>query len=618
MKYFLASALALIVLSMALAGCEEPGPSAADIAASRQLESARFNEFLAKAWETRLATHPELRSRLGSRIDYDKWDDLSAAASDSRQYQTRLELAELLKFDYTKLEPAARLSYELFEEEGNRRLEQYRWRNHHYLVDQHNGIQTEVPAFLINIHQIRDESDARAYIARLRGIQPLFKQAEERLAASEALGVIPPRFVFPLVATDIRNLLRGRPFDRSQADSPLFKDFKDKVSAIDLPQETRTALIDAASAALTEAVQPAYESLSARLKALASHATDDAGVWKLPNGVQFYRAMVRWYTTTDLTPDELHDLGLSEVARVHASIKALMPELGFTGTLPGLFTYMSERPESYYPDTDAGRAQYLQEATDRIEAIRKRLGTRFSVTPQDPLIVKRVEPFRELTAGKAFYSRAAADGSRPGTYYVNLSRMADMPKYELEPLAYHEGIPGHHLQRSLTRAQDNLPEFRKRFPATAFTEGWSLYAERLAKELGGYDGAQAEYGRLIMELNRAVRLVVDTGIHAKKWTREQAIQYHLDNTPMSRAAATRAVNRYIVYPGQGTAYMVGLLRIVQLREQAARELGDRFDIREFHDIVLGRGPLSLNALGRQVNAYIERERKLMTARSLSE
>ena len=608
MKYFPTSALVLTLLATSLSGCTEPGPSSADIAASGQQETTRFNEFLAKAWEERLAGSPELRSRLGQRIDYEKWDDLSDTAADNRQYQIRLHLAELPKFDYTKLDSAARLSYELFEEEGNRRLEQYRWRHHHYLFDQQNGLQAEVPAFLINVHQIGDAADAEAYIARLRGIGPLLQQAEERLSASETLGVIPPRFVFPLVATDIRNLLTGRPFDRSPTDSPLFKDFKDKVEALDLPQARRAELINAAGTALTEVVKPAYDALSRRLRVLEKQATDDAGAWKLPNGIQYYRAMLRWYTTADLTPEELHELGLAEVTRVQTELKALMPRLGFSGTLTELFPFMSQRPESHYPDTDAGRSAYLMTAEARIEAIRQRLGTHFTVTPQDSLIVKRVEPFREQSAGKAFYTRAAEDGSRPATYFVNLSRMNEMPKYELEPLAYHEGIPGHHLQRSLTRALTGLPEFRKRFPATAFTEGWGLYAERLAAEMGGYTDAQAEYGRLVMELNRAVRLVVDTGLHAKRWTREQAIQYHLGNTPMSRPAATKAVDRYIVYPGQGAAYIVGLLRLVQLREHAARELKDEFDIREFHDIVLGSGPLSLNALGRLVNAYIERHR----------
>lgn len=601
MNYF----WALVFPVLLLVGCSEPAPDPAVAEAGRQAEVVRLNEFFARSWEERLADSPELRSRLGQRIDYDKWDDISPVGQQRRQQRVRDQLAELTKFDFFKLDAASRLSFELFEEEANRRIDQYRWRQHHYLLDQQNGIQADVPAFLIGIHQVRDEADALAYIARLRGIQPLFLQVEERLAGSEALGVIPPRFVFPLVASDIRNVLAGRPFDRSRDENVLLKDFREKVGALDLPEDREQQLVDAASAALLEAVGPAYRSLAAKWSELEKKATTDDGVWKHPNGIPYYRAMLRWYTTTDLGPDEIHELGLQEVARVQDELRALMPRLDFEGTLPQLFVHMRERRDLFYPETDAGREAYLEETSSRIEAMRARLETAFGPLPQEPLVVQRVEAFRERSAGKAFYQRAADDGSRPATYYVNLYRMSEMPKYELEALAYHEGIPGHHLQRTLTRNLGGLPEFRKRFPATAFTEGWGLYAERLAKELGGYDTPIGEYGRLSQELARAVRLVVDTGIHAKQWSREQAIQYHLDNTPLSRAAATKAVERYIVYPAQATAYMVGLLRIVALREEATARLGADFDVRAFHSAVLGAGPVSLNALPRIVNTWIE-------------
>ncbi len=604
MNYF----WALVFPVLLLVGCSEPGPDPAVAEAGRQAEVARLHEFFARSWEERLADSPELRSRLGQRIDYDKWDDISPVGQQRRQQRVRDQLAELTRFDFSKLDAASRLSYELFEEEANRRIDQYRWRQHHYLLDQHNGIQADVPAFLIGIHQVRDEADALAYIARLRGIQPLFIQVEERLAGSEALGVIPPRFVFPLVASDIRNVLAGHPFDDSRDENVLLKDFREKVGALDLPEDREQQLVDAASAALLEAVGPAYRSLAAKWSELEKKATTDDGVWKHPNGIPYYRAMLRWYTTTDLGPDEIHELGLQEVARVQDELRALMPQLDFEGTLPQLFAHMRERSDLFYPDTEAGREAYLEETATRIEAMRAQLAKAFGSLPQEPLVVQRVEPFRERSAGKAFYQRAAADGSRPGTYYVNLYRMSEMPKYELEALAYHEGIPGHHLQRTLTRNLEGLPEFRERFPATAFTEGWGLYAERLAKELGGYASPVAEYGRLSQELARAVRLVVDTGIHVQQWTREQAIQYHLDNTPLSRAAATKAVERYIVYPGQATAYTVGLLRIVALREQASADLGPDFDLREFHRILLGSGPVSLNAAQRLVNRHIESSR----------
>jgi len=594
--------------SVFLAGCQEPGPDPAQAAVERQAENDRLAAFFSRAWEERLADSPELRSRLGQRQDYDKWDDISPVGQQRRQQRVLDQLAELRQFDFFRLDREARLSFELFEEEANRRIDQYRWRHHHYLLDQQNGLQADVPAFLIGIHQIRDEADAHAYIARLRGIQPLLSQAEERLRVSEEMGVTPPAFVFPHVARDIHNVLAGAPFQDSAQDSVLLKDFRDKVAAIDLAPDRRKELVDAATAALVEAVGPAYRSLAAKWRELEKKAGTDDGVWKHPNGISYYRAMVRWYTTTDLGPDEIHAIGLAEVARIQDELRALMPRFGFEGTLPEFFAHVRDRDDMYFPDTDAGREAYLQEAAGKIEAMRERLADAFGPLPQEPLVVKRVEPFREASAGRAFYRRAAADGSRPATYYVNLFRMREMPKYELEALAYHEGIPGHHLQRTITRNLDSLPEFRQRFPATAFTEGWALYAERLARELGGYSDPAAEYGRLSQELARAVRLVVDTGIHDRRWTRAQAIQYHLDTMPLPEAAATRAVERYIVYPGQATAYLVGMLRIVELREQAAREIGASFDIREFHDAVLDAGPVSLITLGRRINALIESKR----------
>ncbi|MEQ1579009.1 MAG: DUF885 domain-containing protein [Steroidobacteraceae bacterium] len=599
---------ALILAVTLVSGCDKPGPDPAAVAAGRQQEADTFNAFLAKAWEARLAESPELRSRLGQRTDYGKWDDRSALALDKRQFRIRTELANMLMLDYTKLDADQRESYELFENEAERRIELHRWRLYPPVIDQEGGLHLEVAAFLINVHTIKSDADADAYIARLRGIQPLFQQVEARLAASEAAGIVPPKFVFPQVASDIRGLLSGRPFDRSGNDSLLLKDFKDKVSAIDLPDERRRALIESATAALVESVKPAYDSLSQKLRKLEKKATDNVAASLLPSGDGYYRSMLRFHTTSDLSPGEMHDIGLSEVTRLQAEIAALGPTLGVKGALPELFKSMNGRPGSYYPDTDAGRAAYLKDATDHIEAVKARLGTLFSAVPADALVVKRVESLQARSAGNAFYQSATDDGSRPATYFVDLSRMTDMPKYDLESRAYHEGLPGHHLERSRARSLKALPEFRQFFPARAFTEGWALYAERLAKEIGGYATPEAEYGRLVSELDAAVELVVDTGIHGKKWTRVQSIKYFLDTTPMTRASATRAVERISVTPGRAPAATIGLLRILELRQRAQSELGDRFDIREFHDAVLANGPVPLNALTREVETYIERKR----------
>jgi uncharacterized protein (DUF885 family) len=599
---------ALFLAAALLSGCDKPGPDPAAVAAGQQQEADTFNAFLAKAWEARLAESPELRSRLGQRIDYDKWDDVSVESLDKRQFRIRTELATLLMLDYTKLDANQRESYELFENEAERRIELHRWRLYPTVIDPENGLHLEVPAFLINVHAIKSDADADAYVARLRGIQPLFRQVEARLAASEAAGIVPPKFVFPQVAADIRDLLKGRPFDRSGTDSLLLKDFKDKVGALDLPDKRRRALIESATAALGESVKPAYDSLSQKLRQLEKKATDNVAASLLPSGDGYYRSMLRFHTTSDLSPGEMHELGSSEVTRLQAELVALGPELGVKGALPELFKSMNGRPGSYYPDTDAGRAAYLRDATDHVEAIKPRLGTLFSTVPVDSLVLRQVTSLQARSAGNAFYRGALDDGSQPATYFVDLSRMADMPKYDLETRVYHEGLPGHHLEDSKARSLKSLPGFRRLFPAMAFTEGWALYAEQLAKESGGYATPDAEYGRLVSELDAAAEVVVDTGIHGKKWTRAQAIKYFLDTTPMTRASATRAAERISLTPGRAPAATIGLMRILELRRRAQIELGIRFDIREFHDTVLGLGPVPLNALAREVNAYIERAR----------
>jgi uncharacterized protein (DUF885 family) len=285
-------------------------------------------------------------------------------------------------------------------------------------------------------------------------------------------------------------------------------------------------------------------------------------------------------------------------------MRQVMRRVGFDGDLKAFFDHVRDDDRFYYPDTEAGRAAYLAEATRIIDAMRARLPELFRTLPRADVVVKAVEPFREASAGKAFYQRPTADGSKPGTFYVNLYRMRDMPKTELEALAYHEGIPGHHMQRALTLELGELPMFRKNGSYTAYTEGWALYSERVPKEIGFYQDAYSEFGRLTLELIRAVRLVVDTGLHARGWTREQVVQYHLDNTPLPEGSAVRATERYIVNPGQATAYMVGQLRIIELRRRAERELGERFDVRDFHDVVLRSGPLPLDVLERQVEEWI--------------
>lgn len=324
----------------------------------------------------------------------------------------------------------------------------------------------------------------------------------------------------------------------------------------------------------------------------------------MPDGDKWYQNRLNWFTTTDLTADEVHQIGLENVERIHTAMRDIMKKVEFEGTLQEFFVFMREDEQFYLPATEAGRQQYLDDATKAIDDMREALPDYFGILPKAPMVVKRVEAFREQSAGKAFYQSPAQDGSRPGTYYANLYDMSAMPTYQLEALAYHEGIPGHHMQRAIAQELEGVPQFQKFLSFTAYTEGWGLYSEELAKDMGFYQDPYSDFGRLAMELWRACRLVVDTGIHAKKWSREEAVTYLVENTPNPEYDAQKAIERYIAMPGQATAYMIGKLKIMELREKAMTELGDNFDWAGFHDEVLKHGPVPLSILEENINNWI--------------
>ena len=384
----------------------------------------------------------------------------------------------------------------------------------------------------------------------------------------------------------------------------MLADYKKKLQALALSDGEEKLLLDEANVALLTSVGPAYQSLISYLQNLQQQATTDDGVWRFTDGAAFYKHRLERITTTDLTAEQIHQLGLKEVARIHDEMRAIMQQVNFDGSLAEFFVFMREDPQFYYPDTDEGRAAYLAEATRVIDDMKGRLDDLFRVKPSADMIVKAVEPFREKSAGKAFYQRPSMDGSRPGVYYANLYQMQDMPTYQLEALAYHEGIPGHHMQLAIGQELEDMPKFRRFGGYTAYIEGWGLYSEVLPKDIGLYQNPYSDFGRLAMELWRACRLVVDTGIHAKEWTREQAIDYLVENTPNSVTDATKAIERYIVMPGQATAYKIGMIKMLELREKARTALGDSFDIRDFHDVVLRNGAVPLDVLEQLVDEYI--------------
>jgi uncharacterized protein (DUF885 family) len=454
------------------------------------------------------------------------------------------------------------------------------------------------------MHLITDMKDAEAYISRLRKVDDLFEQLFEGLRIREAAGIMPPRFVYPRALESCKNIISGTPFTDSGEDSALLADFQKKVDALKLEEPLKKRLIQLATAALLDTVKPAYEKLIIFLEDQHQRANDDAGVWKFEDGVAFYNEKLRLTTTTELTATEIHEIGLSEVDRIHGEMRAIMKQVEFKGDLQAFFAFMRTDEQFYYPTTDEGRDAYLAKAVAVIDDMRERLDSLFITKPKSELIVKRVEAFREKSAGTAFYQAPAPDGSRPGTYYANLYNMENMPKYQLEALAYHEGIPGHHMQLALSMESQGLPKFRKFGGHTAYIEGWGLYCEKVPKELGLYEDPYSDFGRLAMELWRACRLVVDTGIHAKKWTREDGIEYYKTNTPDSERDCIRMVERHIVMASQATAYKIGMLKILDLRQKAKTAMGDKFDIREFHEVILANGSVPLNILEELIDEYI--------------
>ena len=537
--------------------------------------------------------------------DYGKWDEFTDAA-ELRDYEAdRAALAAMrARFDPAALDAENRLSYRLFEKQIERRVAAWPYRDHGYVFDQMNGGQSELPAFLINIHRVDSKSDAEAYVSRLNGLGPAIDQMIAQSRDSAAKGFAPPRWVYPYVVADARNVITGFPFTRIATEAPLYADLKAKVSKLAIPQAEKDALIAAGANAMQTSLRPAYLRLIAEMERQQAAAPTDDGIWRFRDGAAYYTERLRNYTTTDLTADQIHQLGLDNVARIHGEMREIMKQVKFAGDLAAFFKFMREDPRFYAPNTDAGRALYLAETEKANRAVTAKLPRWFGVLPQAPLVVKRVEEFREKSAGKAFYQRPAPDGSRPGTYYANLYDMKDMPLTEVEALFYHEGLPGHHLQLAIQTELEDVPAFRKFGGVTAYSEGWGLYSEKLAKDMGLYTDPYRDFGRLQLELHRAIRLVVDSGLHHKRWTREQAIKYVEDNSADAPGGIVKAIERYIVYPGQATAYMVGRLKISELRDKARKALGSRYDVKQFHDAVLKSGPVPLDILEERVDAWI--------------
>lgn len=621
-KIFAMSLIALATLS----ACDQPSipeTNTQNTASSTQqtsninteevaAESKKANVFFERAFEESLSRSPEFLTYLGRKERMGEWNDLSAEHAAKEHEFSKQYLQELLLIDRTKLDAPTALSYDLLKQDLENQIEDFQWRLYNYPVNQMFGIHSGVVSLLINQHRITSVSDAEAYVSRLNKVDALFDQLIEGIEARTAANIVPPKFVFPHVIRDSKNLIKGAPFEDGKP-STLLADFSGKLDQLanqdgsTLSTDDKAALLKAANDALVSSVKPAYEKLINHLTELETKATNDAGVWKWKDGDTYFNVALNRTTTTDLSSEEIHDIGLKEVERIHAEMRAIKDKVNFDGDLKAFMAFMRDDNQFYYLDGQAGKDRYLQEATALIDTMKGELDSLFITKPKADLSVKAVEPFREQSAGKAFYQRPSEDGSRPGLYYANLYDMKSMPTYQMEALAYHEGIPGHHMQLAIQQELKDIPKFRKFGGYTAYIEGWGLYSEYLPKEIGMYSDPYSDFGRLAMELWRACRLVVDTGIHTKKWTREQGIKYYTDNTPNAESDAVKMVERHIVMPSQATAYKIGMLKILELRDKAKNTLGDKFDIREFHDEILKYGPLPLNVVEQKVDAWANKK-----------
>ncbi len=608
----------ILLLSLLLSSCGQPTTSTSvadtgtvDTAAVVLSESERLNLWFDEKYEEALLRSPIALTRLGRKERYDEMDDVSEAELEAQLQMQAEAVAELqANFDYDALTQDAKVSYDLWVSQYQTARSLAPYRRHGYIFQQQNGIHTFLPTFLITLHTVANDSEMQAYISRIGGIARMIDQLVERAKLGAAEGVRPPRFSYEIVLQEAQALITGAPFDaQSDIDSPLLADAKAKIKTLldagDFNEDMAVDLLSQAEAALLGSFEPSYQALIQWLEADYANTDEQArGVGALPDGEAYYSALLASSTTTDLTAEQIHALGLSEVARIKEEMEALKDSVAFNGTLSDFFTFIKTDQRFLFPNNDEGRQAYLDESTRFIADMRRKIPDYFGRLPKAELDVKRVEAFREQDGAAQHYRAGTPDGSRNGTYYAHLSDMNSMPQYDMEAVAYHEGIPGHHMQISIALELEDVPEFRKTVSFTSFIEGWALYAEKLAREMGGYEDPYKDFGRLNAEIWRAIRLVVDTGIHAQGWTEQQAVDYFLANSSLSEGQIRSEVRRYITTPAQATTYKIGMLKFLELREKATNELGDDFDIRAFHDIVLGGGALPLTLLEQVVDHWI--------------
>jgi len=571
-------------------------------------EIKEANQFFESVFLDQVQESPEFQTRLGYKSNYDQWDDITW---EQRKRKIRKGIYNLKylhdTIDYDKLDEATKISYRLIERRFERQIESNDYIFNSYPVTHRGGKHSSIPSFLINYHNVDDEDDIKDYLKRLRNIEPLMDDLIRELKFRDDLDIFAPQFVYPHAIKVCQNIISGYPFEDVKKRNVLFNDFSKKLDKLDLSGPVKTRYLSEAEDILVTIVNSSYRKLIDFLSTQETKATDNFGVWKYKDGAEYYQFQLDGYTTLGLTPEQIHATGLQEVERIHQEIYGIMEATQFEGTLQDFFEFMRTDPQFYYPDNQKGRDAYLNQVNVIMDTLTANIDQLFNGLPSIPFVVKAVEPYREESAGIAFYQRGKADGSRPGIYYANLYTMQDMPTYKLENLAYHEAIPGRHMQISTVLETKGMPSFRKYGGYSVYSEGWALYSETLPKEVGLYKDPYSDFGRLSGELWRACRLVVDTGIHHYRWTREEGIEYYRSNTANPEGECVKMVERHIVWPGQAVSYKIGMLKIQELRQYAHTELGEKFSLQDFHDIVLKNGAMTMDILQDVVYQWVENQ-----------
>ena len=610
-----------ILMSFAVGACqqsvEEPNPPEVSVqeevtaeAAPPLSETERFNQWLDEQFNESLDFSPMAKAYLGIKDDdYSKMDAMTLASEQERLDWLRSSIAKMQSdFDRDALSEDAKLSFDLWAYNLATEEAASEFPYHDYLFEQMNGAQSSLPQFMIQFHKVDTRQDARDYISRLHGLASTLNNLMDRTETAAAEGIRAPKFAAEEVIEQATKVTQGAPFDDSGADSPILADARAKFTALVdnsvITDTTRDTMLDGVQVMLTGPVAKAYDRIIEWHTLQLETLEEPQGVHALPNGLAYYDMQLARNTTTSLTAVEVHEIGLGEVARLRGEMEELKKSVKFRGNLKRFFEHVRTDDQFFFPDTDEGREGYLQGARDFIGSIEEKLPDWFGLLPKAELVVRRVEAFREQDGAAQHYYPPAPDGSRPGIYYAHLSDMSSMPKNQMEVIAYHEGLPGHHMQIAIAQELKDMPKFRTQAFYTAYTEGWALYAEQLAKEMGAYEDPYSEFGRLSSEMFRAIRLVVDTGLHAKQWTEEEAVEYFLANSPEPEEGIRSEVRRYLIWPGQATGYKIGMIEILKLREEAMTALGDEFDIRAFHDVVLGGGALPMAVLESRIDRWV--------------